>query len=76
MPELYGWYIYADHGSARIRAFDTSDDNSEPIVLASSASAPCHNCVRSFVQLADGELLVLTAPHDGPGAIYKFQRLP
>ena len=76
MPELDGWYIYADHGSARIRAFDTSDDSSLPIVLAGSAGAPCQNCVRSFVQLADGELLVLTAPHDGPGAIYRFQRVP
>jgi glucose/arabinose dehydrogenase len=76
MPELDGWYIYSDHGSARIRAFDTSDDNSEPIILAGSDDAPCHNCVRSFVQLADGELLVLTAPHDGPGAIYRFQPVP
>ena len=76
MPELDGWYIYADHGSARIRAFDTSDDSSEPIILAGSAGAPCLFCVRSFVQLADGELLVLTAPHDGPGAIYRFQRVP
>jgi len=76
MPELDGWYIYSDHGSARIRAFDTSDDSSEPIVLASSASAPCQFCVRSFVQLADGELLILTAPGGGPGAIYRFQRAP
>ena len=75
MPELYGWYIYADLVSARIRGVDTTSDTSPPVLLEDSDV--CLICVRSFVQLPDGELLVLTATSDSePGAVYRFQRAP
>ncbi len=75
MPELYGWYIYADLFSARIRGFDTASDVSPPVLLEDSDV--CLICVRSFVQLPNGELLVLTATSDEePGAVYRFQRAP
>jgi glucose/arabinose dehydrogenase len=77
MPELEGWYIYGDLGSVRIRAFNASSDVSPPLVIAESSRAPCTNCLRSFAQLPDGEILAITAPYGGePSAIYRLTRAP
>jgi glucose/arabinose dehydrogenase len=54
MPELNGYYIYADFYSGRIWAANTLD-NSPAILLVDTA----YN-VSSFAELPDGELLVLT----------------
>jgi len=56
MPELYGWYVYADYCSGRIWAVDAAAGATTPAVqLLDSA----HN-ISSFAERADGELLVLT----------------
>jgi len=56
MPELYGWYVYADYCSGRIWGVDaTPGANTAPVQLLDSP----HN-ISSFGERGDGELLVLT----------------
>ena len=54
MPELYGWYVYADYVSGRVWAVNTADD-SEPIELLQD-NFP----ISSFAELPGGELLVVS----------------
>jgi glucose/arabinose dehydrogenase len=54
MPELYGFYIYADYATGRFWAVNTEDD-SEPIVLIDEGTF-----ISSFTELPDGELLVVS----------------
>jgi glucose/arabinose dehydrogenase len=54
MPELDGWYIYADAYSGRFWAVNTVDTNA-PVQLLDTIEF-----IYSFAELADGELLVLT----------------
>ena len=54
MPELYGWYVYADYVSGRVWALNTADD-SEPIELLQD-NFP----ISSFAELPGGELLVVS----------------
>lgn len=55
MPELAGWYVYADHCSGRVWAVNTRDESSDPILLADTDLT-----ISSFAELPDGELLMLT----------------
>ena len=56
MPELYGWYAYADYCSGRVWAVDaTPGATTAPVQLLDSP----HN-IPSFAERADGELMVLT----------------
>ncbi|HET8943522.1 MAG TPA: glucose dehydrogenase, partial [Dehalococcoidia bacterium] len=55
MPALYGHFIYADAYSGRIWAVNTTDE-SDPVELMDTGEF-----IYSFSEVADGELLVLTA---------------
>ena len=61
MPELDGWYVYADAYSGRVWAVNTADA-SPPVQLLQTGEF-----IYSFAELANGELLVLT-----PGGIYRL----
>ena len=65
LPELYGWYVYADFYSGRVWAVDTSSDSSPPVLLAETDSTPA-----SFAELPDRELAIV----DYKGAIYQITR--
>jgi len=54
LPEIYGWYVYADYCSGRIWAVNP-DDSSDGVQLVDSPYS-----ISSFAELPDGELLVLT----------------
>ncbi|MCI0819639.1 MAG: PQQ-dependent sugar dehydrogenase [Chloroflexi bacterium] len=54
MPELYGWYVYADYVSGRVWALNTADD-SEPIQLLQDDFP-----ISSFAELPGGELLIVS----------------
>ncbi|MEX0799863.1 MAG: PQQ-dependent sugar dehydrogenase [Dehalococcoidia bacterium] len=54
LPDLYGWYVYADFCSGRIWAVNPADSSS-PVQLLNSPWA-----ISSFAELPDGELLALT----------------
>ncbi|HUF54462.1 MAG TPA: PQQ-dependent sugar dehydrogenase [Dehalococcoidia bacterium] len=54
MPELNGWYVYADYFTARVWAVNTADDG-DPILLH---DADC--CITSFAEDDDGELLIVS----------------
>ena len=64
MPELYGWYVYADYTSGRVWAVNTEDD-SDPIQLLRDDFF-----ISSFAELPDGELLIVSYT-DG---IYQLMR--
>jgi glucose/arabinose dehydrogenase len=64
MPELNGYYIYADFYSGRIWAVNTLDTS--PAILLVDTSYQ----ISSFAELPDGELLVLTFNN----AIYRLRR--
>jgi hypothetical protein len=64
MPELNGWYVYADFCSGRVWAVNTADES--PAVLLAKTGLP----ITSFGELPDGELLILTFAD----AIYRLQR--
>ncbi len=66
MPELNGWYIYADFASGRIWAVNPAD-NSAPILLVDT-----DEIIYSFAELADGKLLALTVG----GGIMALERAP
>jgi len=56
MPELYGWYIYADAYSGRIWGVDATPGASTGAVLLHDST----HFISSFAERADGELLLLT----------------
>jgi len=66
LPELYGWYIYADFASGRIWAVNPAD-NSDPILLVDTDEV-----IYSFAELANGKLLALTVG----GGIMALERAP
>jgi len=55
MPELRGWYVYADYCNGRVWAVDTTSDPAPPVQLIDSG-AP----TSSFAQGPDGELYLVT----------------
>ncbi len=55
MPELNGWYVYGDFCSGNIWALDTNDDDSPPVLLATTERS-----ISSFAELPDGELVAVT----------------
>jgi len=65
MPELDGWYVYADFCSGRVWALDTADEVSDPVVLMDSGKQ-----ISSFAQGSDGELYLVTFDR----AIYRLVR--
>lgn len=54
LPELYGWYVYADFYSGWIWAVDT-ESNAVPVRLMDSGPN-----ISAFTLLADGEIAVVT----------------
>lgn len=64
MPELTGWYVYADYCSGRIWAANTAD-SSDPVLLADTDLS-----IPSFAELPSGELLALTFNE----AVYRLSR--
>ena len=64
MPELNGWYVYADYCSGRIWAVDAAN-NSLPVLLGEAALP-----IVSLGELPDGELVFLTFAN----AVYQLQR--
>lgn len=56
IPDLYGWYLFADYCGGWIRAVPADRPDTEPVQLAADLGP-----VISFAELDDGELLVLTA---------------
>jgi glucose/arabinose dehydrogenase len=66
MPELYGWYVYADFYTGRLWAVDAAPGAAgEPVLLLDSGYL-----ISSFTELPDGEILVLTYTN----AIYRLER--
>jgi glucose/arabinose dehydrogenase len=63
LPELHGHYVYADSYSGRIWAVNTAN-SSDPVQLMDT-----DEFIYSFAELADGEILVLTA-----SGIYRLAR--
>lgn len=55
LPELVGWYVYADYCSGNVWAFDTADPASGPVLIAETGVP-----ISSFGVDADGELLLVT----------------
>ena len=66
MPELNGWYVYADFCSGRIWAVNTADAGA-PVLLAETGEV-----ITTFGELPNGELLVLAAER----AIFRLERAP
>ena len=64
MPELDGWYVYADFCSGQIWAVNTVG-SAAPVLLADTGLP-----IASFGELPDGELLVLTFAN----AVYRLAR--
>jgi glucose/arabinose dehydrogenase len=56
MPELYGWYVYADVYSGRIWAVDAAAGTTSPPVLLRDSDC----IIPSFAERSDGELFVLS----------------
>jgi len=54
LPDLYGWYIYADFCSGKVWAVDTTD-NGDPVAIIHSQYS-----ISSFAELPNHELLLLT----------------
>jgi glucose/arabinose dehydrogenase len=65
LPELNGYYIYADFYDGRVWAVNTLDSSS-PIMLVDSPYL-----ISSFAELPNGDLVVLTYQN----AIYRLRRL-
>ncbi len=67
MPELYGWYVYADAYSGNVWALDAAPGaESEPVKLVTDSGAQ----IVSFAEAPDGELLLLSFDR----AIYRLER--
>ena len=65
MPELAGWYIYADYCSGRVWALDTTDETADPVILLDSGKS-----ISSFAQTDDGEVFLVTFN----SAVYQITR--
>jgi len=63
MPELYGWYVFADYCSGRIWAVNSAVPSGAEVQLFDSPYS-----IASFAERPDGELLVLTFEN----AIYRL----
>lgn len=67
MPELYGWYVYADAYSGNVWALDAAPGaDREPVKIVTEAGAQ----IVSFAEAPDGELLLLSFDR----AIYRLER--
>jgi glucose/arabinose dehydrogenase len=55
LPELVGWYVYADYCSGQVWAFDTTDPGSQPVELVDTDLN-----IASFTLEEDGSLLLIT----------------
>ncbi|MDO8616463.1 MAG: PQQ-dependent sugar dehydrogenase [Dehalococcoidia bacterium] len=55
LPELYGWYVYADFYSGKVWAVDTGSATSPAVLLADS-----DELIASFSELPDGELAIVS----------------
>jgi hypothetical protein len=64
MPELNGYYIYADFYDGRIWAVNTLDSSAAILLVDTPYN------ISSFAELPDGDLLVLTFNN----AIYRLRR--
>ena len=65
LPEMDGWFVYADFCSGRVWAVNTTDNQTKPIQLMDSGLP-----VSSFMQDKNGELYLVTFAN----AIYKLER--
>jgi glucose/arabinose dehydrogenase len=65
LPELRGWYVYADYCSGHVWALDTSDDASDPVLLMGSEKQ-----IPAFFEDSAGELYLVTFNR----AIYRIDR--
>jgi glucose/arabinose dehydrogenase len=54
MPELYGWFVYADFATGKVWAVDTESD-APPVELLDGAPF-----ISSFAELPDGELILVS----------------
>jgi len=70
LPELDGWYVFADYVNRWIAAIRRADDGG--VEWMSLGTAP--QTVSSFAQGQAGELLVIT--HIGDGGIYRLAPEP
>lgn len=64
MPELYGWYVYADFYSGRIWALNPNVSSGEVLIGQTSINIP------SFTLAADGEIYLVSYSN----GIYKLAR--
>ena len=64
MPELKGWYVYADYCSGLVWAVNAAD-SSAPVLLADTGRT-----ISSFAERPDGELLAITFDR----AVYRLKR--
>jgi glucose/arabinose dehydrogenase len=55
MPELVGWYVYADYCSGKVWALDTEDPAAQPVLIAETGLS-----VPGFWQDAAGEIYLVT----------------
>jgi glucose/arabinose dehydrogenase len=55
LPELVGWYIYADYCSGHVWAFDAADPASQPVLLMNT-----DHFISSFAETPDGEVYLVT----------------
>lgn len=58
MPELDGWYVFADYCSGAVWGLDTADPSARPVQLVDTDFE-----VPSFAQDAGGELYLITFEH-------------
>ena len=65
LPELEGWYVYADYCSGQVWALDTASQTSEPVTLIEGGDS-----IASFGEDAAGELYLVTFGE----AIYRLDR--
>jgi hypothetical protein len=74
LPELYGWYVYADYCSGDVYAIDAAATNPSPVRLADTSRV-----YTDFAVTANGELIAANYGAWGSGAdagIYKLERKP
>ena len=64
MPELYGWYVYADYASGRVWAVNTTGSGA-PVELTDESFL-----ISSFAELPNGELLIVSYTE----GIYQLER--
>jgi glucose/arabinose dehydrogenase len=65
MPELLGWYMYADYCSGQVWAFDSEGASSEPLLLMDT-----DHLISSFAEDPAGEVYLVTFSE----AIFRIER--